>query len=159
MAKSKWEDIKKKLESIETWASVGLSERQIAKNLGISKSTFEKYKSEHSDFLAHLKRGKETADSQVENALYKRAVGYTIVERQPIKCKETFYNEDGKKCEKENVVVVETEKEVPADVGAIKFWLVNRQRDRWKDNPHKVIVDRENLKLKKKEIESRDLGI
>ena len=59
MAKSKWDEIKQKLADVEIWASLGLSERQIAKNLGISKSTFEKYKKEYSDFLDHLKRGKE----------------------------------------------------------------------------------------------------
>lgn len=55
MAKSKWDEIKQKLADVEIWASLGLSERQIAKNLGISKSTFEKYKKEYSDFLDHLK--------------------------------------------------------------------------------------------------------
>ena len=41
MAKSKWDEIKQKLADVEIWASLGLSERQIAKNLGISKSTFD----------------------------------------------------------------------------------------------------------------------
>ena len=39
MAKSKWEEVSKRLKDVETWASMGLSEKQIAKNLGISKST------------------------------------------------------------------------------------------------------------------------
>ena len=152
MAKSRWEEIKKKLGDVEIWASLGLSERQIAKNLGVSKSTFEKYKKEHSDFLDHLKRGKETADAKVENALYKRATGYKITKVQAIKVKED-YDAEGRKIQKENVVTVEIEEEIPADVSAIKFWLSNRQKGRWADNPHKVSNDKETLKLKKQQIE------
>lgn len=153
MAKSRWEEIKKKLGDVEVWASLGLSERQIAKNLGVSKSTFEKYKKEHSDFLDHLKRGKETADAKVENALYKRATGYKVTKVQAIKVKEDHYDAEGRKIQKENVVTVEIEEEIPADVSAIKFWLSNRQKGRWADNPHKVSNDKENLKLKKQQIE------
>ena len=153
MAKSRWEEIKKKLGDVEIWASLGLSERQIAKNLGVSKSTFEKYKKEHSDFLDHLKRGKETADAKVENALYKRATGYKITKVQAIKVKEDHYDTEGRKIQKENVVTVEIEEERPADVSAIKFWLSNRQKGRWADNPHKVSNDKETLKLKKQQIE------
>lgn len=153
MAKSKWDEIKQKLADVEIWASLGLSERQIAKNLGISKSTFEKYKKEYSDFLDHLKRGKETADAKVENALYKRACGYKVTKVQAIKVKEDHYDEEGRKLQKENVVTVEFEEEIPPDVSSIKFWLANRQKGRWCDNPHKVSNDREHLKLKKQQIE------
>lgn len=74
MAKSKWDEVKDKLILVEGWARDGLTELQIAKNLGISKSTLETYKKEHSDFLSALKRGKEVVDYEVENALLKKAL-------------------------------------------------------------------------------------
>lgn len=74
MAKSKWDEVKDKLILVEGWARDGLTELQIAKNLGISKSTLETYKKEHSDFLNALKRGKEVVDYEVENALLKKAL-------------------------------------------------------------------------------------
>ena len=74
MAKSKWDDIKEKLVLVEGWARDGLTELQIAKNLGISKTTLENYKREHVDFLTALKRGKEVVDYEVENALLKKAL-------------------------------------------------------------------------------------
>jgi hypothetical protein len=59
MAKSKWGNAKEKLILVEGLARDGLTELQIAKNLGISKATkatFEKYKKEHSDFLYSIKK-------------------------------------------------------------------------------------------------------
>lgn len=44
MAKSKINEVLKRLKDVETWASMGLSESQIAFNLGISRATLETYK-------------------------------------------------------------------------------------------------------------------
>lgn len=155
MAKSKWEEIEKKLETIEAWASMGLSDTQIAFNLGISKDTFYRYKKDHSDFSDSLKRGKNVADFKVENALYKKATGYVIHETGAVKVKETYYDEKNNKCTREDVKVVDMPKEVPADIQAIKFWLVNRKQGRWKDNPTRTEIDKALLELKKEEVDER----
>lgn len=154
MAKSKWDEIKNKLETVEMWASMGLSETQIAFNLGISKDTFYRYKKEQSDFSDTLKRGKNIADFKVENALYKKATGYKITETVAAKVKDIYYDDKGNKCQKERLDTVEVEKEVPADIQAIKFWLVNRKQGKWKDNPTKAEIDKALLELKKKESEN-----
>ncbi len=80
MAKSKWEDIKDKLILIEGWARDGLTDEQIAANLGIGKTAFYKYKKEHVNFANALKKGKEVIDFEVENSLLKRALGYKYEE-------------------------------------------------------------------------------
>lgn len=81
MAKSKYESIvEPKLVVIEGWARNGLTIEQIAKNLGISKVTFYKYISEHTELSERLKKGKEIVDIEVENALLKRALGYKVDE-------------------------------------------------------------------------------
>ena len=75
MAKSKYEThVKDNLTLIRGWARNGLTEAQIAKNLGISIDTFYTYKKKYPEFLKVLKRGKEYADLEVENALYEAAV-------------------------------------------------------------------------------------
>ena len=57
MAKSKYEThVKDKLILIEAWARNGLTDEQIAKNLGIGKTTFYKYLSEHNELSELLKR-------------------------------------------------------------------------------------------------------
>ena len=74
MAKSKWDDVKDKLLLVEGWARDGLTDEQIAKNLGINVGTLYRYKNEHDEICKALKKGKEVVDMQVENALLKQAL-------------------------------------------------------------------------------------
>ncbi|MBS6601288.1 MAG: helix-turn-helix domain-containing protein [Clostridium sp.] len=153
---SKWLN-KDGLEQIEKWARLGLSDRQIAKNMGIGRSTFYEWKKKYKDISDTLDKGKAIVNEEVENALLKKALGFKYKEQQAIKVKEIYYDEKGRKCQKEDVKIVEVEKEVLADTVAIKFWLVNRERERWSDNPNKVEIDKELLELKKKEIEKNTI--
>ena len=89
MAKSKWDKVKDKLILVEGWARDGLTDEQIANNLGINVATLYRYKKQHSEFCESLKKGKEVIDFEVENALLKRALGYNYTE----KTYETNYNE------------------------------------------------------------------
>lgn len=141
------------------WASMGLSETQIAYNLGISRASLENYKKANLDILNSLKRGKNQADFKVENALYKKATGYIVKETVAVKCKDIYYDDRGNKCQKENLGTVEITKEIPADVQAIKFWLINRNQKRWKDNPTRAEIDKALLELKKKEANSKDIDM
>lgn len=56
---------------LESWARDGLTDEQIAANIGISRSTLNEWKKKYSDISDTLKRGKEVVDIQVENALLK----------------------------------------------------------------------------------------
>ncbi len=69
-----------KLILIEGWARDGLTDEQIAANIGISKQTFYDWKKKYTDFSDSLKKGKEVVDRLVENALLKRALGYEYTE-------------------------------------------------------------------------------
>lgn len=133
IAKSKYEtDVKPRLVEIEAWKRDGLTDEQIFKNLGISRDTFYKYKEKYSDFSEAIKKGKEVADIEVENALFKRAIGYKYKE----KIKEVK-EIDGKK----TVFIKEVEKEMPGDVAAQIFWLKNRKSSKWKDKQDIDIED------------------
>lgn len=133
IAKSKYEtDVKPRLVEIEAWKRDGLTDEQIMKNLGISKATFYKYVSENPELSERLKKGKEVADIEVENALFKRAIGYkykeVIKEVKEIDGKKTTY-------------IKEVVKEMPGDVGAQIFWLKNRKSSKWKDKQDIDIED------------------
>lgn len=65
---------------IEGMARDGLAEEQIAHNMGIGVSTLFEWKNRFPELLEALKKGKEVVDREVENALYRRAVGYTTEE-------------------------------------------------------------------------------
>lgn len=125
MAKGKYTDwiTPEGLLKIEGWARDGLTDEQIAKNIGISRSTLNVWKDRYSDISDALKKGKDVIDRQVENALLKRALGYEYEE-----VKEKF----------EDDVITErtvTKKEVVPDTTAQIFWLKNRKPDKWRDKP------------------------
>jgi hypothetical protein len=59
---------------IEGWARDGLTEKDIAHNMGVSNTTLTDYKNKYPAILNALKKGKEVADYTVENALYRSAL-------------------------------------------------------------------------------------
>lgn len=115
--KSKWNDIKDKLILIQGWARDGLTDEQIANNLGIGTTTLYKWKNQHKEFQEALKKGKEVADREVENALYKSALGFKYKEQM-------VTNKGG---------VVEVERYEKPNTTAAIFWLKNRKPAQWRD--------------------------
>lgn len=112
--------VKPKLDLIAQWARDGAIERDIAKKLGVSESTFSGYKKEHPELMETLTVNKEVADARVESALYKRAIGYEYTE---------IIKEDGP----DGVKIKTTVKQVAPDVTAQIYWLNNRRPDRWRN--------------------------
>lgn len=56
------------------WARNGLTDEQIAYNMGIATGTLYRWKNEHSEIREALKESKEIADLAIENALYNKAL-------------------------------------------------------------------------------------
>lgn len=123
MAKGKYEQwlTPEGLLKLEGWARDGLTDEQIAENMGINKATLYRWKEKYCDICDTLKRGKEVVNFQVENALLKRALGYEYEE-----VSEKY--ESGTLTEKKV-----TKKQVVPDTTAQIFWLKNRRPDKWKD--------------------------
>jgi len=120
-----------KLVVIQGWARDGLTNEQIAKNMGISVKTLYEWQNKYSEFREALKKGKEIVDREVENALLKRALGYkyTEITRERV----TEINSETGEPESRLVVTKEVTKEVVPDVTAQIFWLKNRKPNEWKD--------------------------
>lgn len=109
---------------IAAWTRDGLSEAQIAKNLGISYMTFRRAKKDP-DFGEQISEAliqtKDVVDMEVENMLLKRARGYE-------------YDEVTEEYEMGVLVKRKvTHKMVVPDTSAQIFWLKNRQPDKWRD--------------------------
>ena len=77
MAKGKYQEWQtpEKLALIEGWARDGLTDEQIAHNIGIKRPTLYDWKKKYSDISDALKRGKEVVDQMVAGSLVKRAFG------------------------------------------------------------------------------------
>lgn len=135
MAKGKYHDwlTPERLTLIEGWARDGLTDEQIAKEkMHIAYSTLRVWRDKFPVLSAALKKGKEVADYQVENALYKMATGYDY--QEIIEEAETDGNNNVIK--KHRKVI---KKHVQPSVGAICFWLKNRRPDKWSDNPREDV--------------------
>lgn len=116
----------------EGMARDGLNDEQIAKKLGISKVTFYDYQKKYPNFFNSIKKGKAPVDTEVENALFKRAMGYEVEE-----VKEEISDIGGKK-------TTRTIKHIAGDTTAQIFWLKNRKPDQWndqKDTKNEVNID------------------
>lgn len=76
MAKGKYEKwlTEDGLIRIRGWARDGLTDEQIAQNMGISRKTLYEWKDRFSDICNALKETKDVVDRNVENALYEAAM-------------------------------------------------------------------------------------
>jgi len=113
------------------YASQGLTQEEIAHNLGISERTFYEWLKKYPQLGEAVKKGKEEAIHKVENALFKRAMGY---EYQEIKVHRVI-RKDGTVYERQEVM----KKHMPPDTTAIIFFLKNRAPDRWADRKETAI--------------------
>ena len=130
MAKSKADYwlTKDGLTLLEGWARDGLTDEQIAHNMNINTSTLYNYKKQYLEISEALKKGKEIVDYEVENALLKKALGYTKTLK---KQKVTKYG---------GVIDFVEETYIAPDTTAMIFWLKNRKPDKWREK----VIDNTN---------------
>lgn len=130
------------------WARDGLTDEQIAHNMGVSIGTLNEWKNRFPQIIESLKAGKEPVDIQVENALLKRALGYEYdevteeTERFPI----GKPDENGEQKFIEKTKIKTKHVTVPPDVTAQIFWLKNRKPKQWRDRVEQAVsIDTEDL--------------
>lgn len=76
MARTTYKDWEtdEKIITLEGWARNGLTNEQIARNMSIGITTLWEWRKKSPKIANALKTGKDEADLQVENALYKEAL-------------------------------------------------------------------------------------
>lgn len=121
MAKSKYDThIKPRFDDIRKWKTEGLNNKQVIENLGINQDTFYEHLKNKPEFSEFLKECNEIQITQVENALYKSALGYHV--------EETSTKTGGDKTFKEVKNIF-----IKPSLGAQVFFLKNKAGDRWQD--------------------------
>ena len=131
------------------WARDGLTEEQIAHNMGVAYSTFRTWVDKFPALLDTLKKGKAPVDIEVENALLNSARGFTKTVRKPVKIKTRKQLAGKGTIEEEHIEFIEEEVYVPPNPTAQIFWLKNRRPDRWRDkqdvtvnaDPVRIVID------------------
>lgn len=137
------------LEEIKEWYQT-LTLQQIAKKLGISKSTLCKYKNEHPELDEALTIGRDKLVEELRESIKKRAKGYNWVEVT----QEKALNADTGEMEviREKTVT----KHVPADLGSAHLLLKNLDPT-WHDADKTTIKQKEReLKIKQQKADAAE---
>lgn len=131
-------------EVLAQWARNGLTQDEIAKNMGLSRSTLREWCKKYPSISDALKNARAYADARVENALFMKAVGYTKLLKKPIKVRRAHIENGRKVGEEEVVEYVDEEVHVQPDVAAIAFYLKNRLPQVWKDRRLEIPEEEED---------------
>jgi len=99
---------------------MGYIDKELADFFGVTEKTLNNWKKEKDGFLQSLKDGKEFADMNVTVGLYERACGYSHVETKVF-------------CNQGEITTHDVKKIYPPDPLSIKYWLNNRQPEKWRE--------------------------
>ena len=121
-----------------------MTEKQIAKKLGVAYSSWCLYKNEHSELSEAIKKGRQDLVSQLRSTLIERAKGFQYTERKVIK---------------EGGVVVREEiytKSALPDVASLNLLLKNYDSENWSNDPQIIELRKKELVLREKQIEANE---
>ena len=107
----------------------GATVAELADEFEVSIPTVYSWMNKYAPFLKAVVLNKETANERVTRSLYHRSVGYTFDSEK------IFMPAGG-----DGPVRVPTKEHVPPEVGAIKFWLINRQPDQWRERLEHIVA-------------------
>ncbi len=110
---------------------LGAIDRELADFFNVAQSTLYKWKRAIPEFAQALKEGKQHADAQVAEALYRRATGYAHPDVHVSSYQGT-------------ITVTDVVTHYPPDVMACKFWLKNRRPDLWSERRDEEAHARDN---------------
>ena len=144
------------IDRIKTWVRDDITDKEISEKLGISYSTWKNKKAKNKVIKDAIDEIKDIRNQEVEEALFKNCKGYHYYEEVPTKVKEEVENEKGTILTVEKVVISKVKKWKAADLAAQKYWLNNRKKAVWKEDPNKVAYNNKIIKLKEKEIEGKE---
>ena len=143
------------LDKIIEWLSKGVPERDIAKNLNIGYTTWRNWKQSKSEFKAIFDNivTKPKVET-LQNNMFKLATGFSTSITKAVKCKEVYYDEQGRRCEREVLKEYEQEIYIAPNFNACRFLLCNwsdeysndpaLMRQRAAEFEHKKEMDEEN---------------
>lgn len=121
-----------------------MTEEQIAKTLGVSYSSFRKYKAQHPELQEALKKGRKQLVMDLYSALIKRAKGFKYTERKKI-------YESGELVREEI-----TEKYAQPDVAALNLALKNFDPENWANDPQALELRRKELEIRQQAMKEND---
>ena len=168
MAKGKYEKWLEKdnLTRLKSWARDGLTDEQIAQNIGINVSTLYTWKNKYSEINEALKKNKEIVDAEIEDNLIYTMSKHTVTTTQYKMVKKdklvldaerakfaNLYKIKHPEATKKQITIAVAEKipvyeqipyvktvtEVDPNISSMIFWLKNRLPDKYRDQTFKKL--------------------
>lgn len=136
-------NVKPRFAEIKEWLQCGATDKEIAENLGVNKNVFCKYKSEYSELNELCKNGRQKAVQEIKAALFKRATGFTYVERKII--------ESERNGKTEETYIKQALPDPTSALMLLKHWDKDTE---WTADPATLELKKQEFELKKKHIES-----
>lgn len=152
--------IEEHMKSLKEWADLGISQKDMAEMLGMSYSSFRELKRKIPALSALLEKKpkdeiveKARKTAEVEKSLLQRCLGYDALITKHYKVKviarsadgAVLFSKEGKPITEEKLIEVTEKTHVPADVGAMKFYLLNKARKDWKNDPDRLEIEKKRL--------------
>ena len=153
------EELESQLPLIISMVKDGCTDKEIIEKLNISPSTWKRKKAQNKKIKEALDELTDNRNQEVEEALFKCCTGYSYYEEVVTKVKEEVAGENGVVLVKEDVKISKVKKYKGPDVVAQKYWLNNKKKAVWKDDPNKVENDKKLTKLKEKEVNSKIIEV
>ncbi len=100
---------------------LGFTDVELGKFFDVTEQTINNWKSAYPAFFEAIKSGKDWADAQVADSLYRRATGEEVIVEKAIKKDDGSYE------------AMRLKQFVPGDVTAQRLWLLNRRKANWRD--------------------------
>ena len=119
---------------IRGWARDGLTIKEIAFKIGVSRSTLNEWIKKFQDISDAIKKDRDVVDRQIEESMFQTAKGYKVTLKKPIKVKKVTFDKAGRKTsEEEHIEYTEEEMYIAPNTTAQIFWLKNRKPAEWRD--------------------------
>jgi hypothetical protein len=106
-------------------ALLGAIDREIADFFEVNEDTIHEWKKQYPKFSESLIEGKKKADMEIAKSLYERAKGFSYKKEVAFKVKQGQHQE--------KIETIKITEVLPPDTIAIKYWLNNRNPERWRD--------------------------
>lgn len=121
-----------------------MTEKQIAKTLGVGYTSFREYKRHYPALVDALKKGRRELVKELRSTLIRRAKGFQYEEKKTIK--------EGGEVVQEIVVV----KSALPDVAALNLLLKNYDRENWANDPQTLELRKKELELRERQVEANE---